>query len=182
MNERMGRNRPTVLATRGIAVVPAWIPAVTELERIDYVDCFQMATGQERAAEEWARALLGDRADAAQRFLWVGLLGLNIDRGASADLVAGWRMVQWSLTQVRLVTSSRGLHVNLIVRCGDGSVSLATALHYRRRIPGLKWQILSALHRRLAPGLLHGGAERLRGSTDHRGPSAAPPGRDRLRP
>lgn len=154
MSQSTRRSRPAVLATRGVVGVPWWVASATALETIDYVDCFQIATRRERTAEEWARALLGDRAGALQRFLWAGLLGLEIDRGASAQLVAGWRLTQWSLTQVRLTTSSPGLHVDLIVRCGDGPVSLATALHYRHRLSGLRWRILSALHRRLVPRLL----------------------------
>ena len=138
MNETRRRMRPAVHATFGVARVPSWIASAVVLDRTDYVDCFEMATRRERTAEEWARALLGDRANAVQRFLWAGLLGLNIDHGASARLIAGWRVTQRSPTQILLATSLPGLHVNLLVRCGDGSVSLATALHHRRRLPGVE--------------------------------------------
>ncbi|MFJ6656054.1 hypothetical protein ACIQNG_06770 [Streptomyces sp. NPDC091377] len=44
-----------------------------------------------------------------------------------------------------------------------GRLSLATFLHYDRRLPGRAiWTPLSAVHRRLAPGLLRGAEARVR--------------------
>lgn len=144
----------TVTATRGTAEVPAWVAPSTDLARIDYVDCFEIPTEVDFGAEEWARALFGDRADATKRFLWTGLLGLKIQRRASRDLVSGWRIDAVSHDEIRLVAESTGMFVNLVVRCRDGSVGLATALRYRRRLGAITWRALSAVHRRLAPGLL----------------------------
>ncbi len=152
-----------VTATQGTVNVPEWVAPAMDLPRLDYVDCFQMAAQIDRTAEQWARALFGDEADAVQRFLWVGLLGLKVQRGASARLVAGWPIDTASREEIRLVTGSPGLDVNLVVRCCDGTVALATALVYRQRLPGLRWTLLSAVHRMLAPRLLRDAAAHLSG-------------------
>ncbi|MEU8319695.1 hypothetical protein AB0C33_15110 [Nonomuraea sp. NPDC048881] len=53
------------------------------------------------------------------------------------------------------------LAANLIVRAADGRVSLTTLLRHDRRLGRVVWPPLSAIHRRLAPGLLRGAAARM---------------------
>lgn len=150
-----------VVASRGVEDAPGWVAPAVDLVTLDYVDCFQLATPTDRTAEQWARAIFGNRADAVQRFLWVGLLGLEVSRRASTRLVAGWPIDTATRDEIRLVTGSRGLVVNLIVRTDGSTVALATALHFRRRADGLRWILLSPLHRMLVPDLLRNAADRL---------------------
>ena len=61
---------------------------------------------------------------------------------------------------IRLEAASGTLSCNLVVLTGDGRVSLATFLHYDRRRGRALWPPLSAVHRRLVPGVLRNAAAR----------------------
>ncbi|WP_207934764.1 hypothetical protein [Actinomadura sp. KC06] len=76
--------------------------------------------------------------------------------------MAGWQITGRGQNWIRLEAASWFLTGNLLVQAADGRVSLATILRYDR-IPGrLLWSPLSAVHRRLAPGLLHDAAAKIR--------------------
>ena len=150
-----------VQGTRG---VPAPVLALASLPRIDYADRYTLRTdaGPDATAEAWARAMFGDVPSRAERFIWRGLLGLVLERGASPGTVAGWRIGGRGADWIRLESVSGILAGNLIVHAGDGQVSLTTALHHRRPPARALWTALSAVHRRLAPGLLRDAAAVIR--------------------
>ncbi|MDP9868452.1 MULTISPECIES: hypothetical protein [Streptosporangium] len=134
--------------------VPESVLALSSLSGIDYVDHFTLATDAEATPERWARTMFGDVPSAAERLLWRGLLGLRLSRGRSPDTVAGWRIAGRGEDWIRLEAASWFLTGNLLVQAADGRVSLGTFLRYDRRLGHSVWPPLSAVHRRLAPGLL----------------------------
>ncbi|MFB8138213.1 DUF2867 domain-containing protein [Streptomyces parvus] len=166
----------------GTHEVPESIRALSSLSRIDYADVFTLSTdtdtdtdagtdantdavtnvGAGATAELWARALFGDVPDPVERLIWQGLLGLRLSRGRSPGTVAGWRIAERGEDWIRLEAASWFLTGNLVVRAADGQVSLGTFLRYDHRLARAVWPPLSAVHRRLAPGLLRDAAATVR--------------------
>ncbi|QDY81092.1 hypothetical protein FQU76_17055 [Streptomyces qinzhouensis] len=139
-------------AARGLSTLPV----------LDYADHFTLATVTVATPERWARAMFGDEPDLAARFIWRGLLGLRLSRGASPETVAGWRIAARGEGWIRLAAASWFLDGELVVRAPGGEVSLSTFLRYRRRAGRAVWPPLSAVHRRLTPGLLRSTEARVR--------------------
>ncbi|MGP3974057.1 DUF2867 domain-containing protein [Streptomyces sp. 8N114] len=144
--------------------VPESFRALSSLPEIDYVDRFTLATDAGATPEQWARAMFGDTPSAAERLIWRGLLGIRLSRGRSPDTVAGWRIAERGGDWIRLEAASWFLTGNLLVQATDGRVSLGTFLRYDRRLGQGLWPPLSAVHRRLAPGLLRDAAAKIRAS------------------
>jgi hypothetical protein len=157
-----GPPRPTtVTGAVGTHELPEPVRALTALPGTHYVDCFTLATDVDATPEQWARAMFGDVPSAAERFIWRGLLGIRLSRGASPDTVAGWRIAARGGDWIRLEAASWFLTGNLLVRAAGGQVSLATFLRYDRLLGHAVWPPLSAVHRGLAPGLLRDAAAKL---------------------
>ncbi|MFI6318336.1 hypothetical protein ACIBG8_12490 [Nonomuraea sp. NPDC050556] len=135
--------------------------ALSSLTGIDYADRFSLATDVEATPEEWARAMFGDVPNPGEVFIWRGLLQIRLSREPSPDTVAGWRIGGRGDGWIRLEAASWFLSCNLVVRAADGEVSLVTLLHYDRPLGHVVWPPLSAVHRRLAPGVLTKAADRL---------------------
>ncbi|MGW1275976.1 hypothetical protein ACWD4V_03335 [Streptomyces tsukubensis] len=146
----------------GVHQVPEPVWDLSALPVPDYADHFALTTDATAAPERWARAMFGDEPDLAARFIWRGLLGLRLSRGVSADTVAGWRIAARGEDWIRLEAASWFLDGALVVRAPEGEISLSTFLHYRRRPGRAIWPPLSAVHRRLAPGLLRTAEARIR--------------------
>lgn len=126
------------------------------LERIDYVDHFVLTTntGPRATPEDWARAMFGDVPSLGERLIWQGLLQLRVRPGPSSSTVAGWRIARRETEWIRLETSSWAVRAELVIHVTKDSVSLTTFLQYVRFAGRLVWTTLSAVHRRLAPGIL----------------------------
>ncbi|GAB2768709.1 hypothetical protein [Amycolatopsis magusensis] len=144
----------------GTREVPPELKALGSLPDAHYADLFTLETDVVATPEDWARAMLGDVPSAGETLIWRGFLGLRLHHGASPDTVAGWRITGRGEVWIRLETASWFLSANLVVKASGGQVSLLTLLRYDRPIGHLVWPPLSAVHRRLAPGLLHGGQRR----------------------
>lgn len=150
-----------VTSAVGTDNLPASVRALSSLPDIGYADRFTLATDLAATPERWARAMFGDVPSVAQLLIWRGLLGLRLSRAGSPATVAGWRIGDSGRDWIRLEASSWFLAGNLLVQPADGRVSLWTLLHYGWR-PGRAWWLpLSAVHRRLVPGLLRGAAARV---------------------
>jgi hypothetical protein len=157
----------------GIHNIRASDRALSSLPDIDYADRFTLsmdthetpdadATPDANATpEQWARALFGDVPSVAELLIWRGLLGLRLSRGRSPATVAGWRIGGRGDDWIRLEAASWFLTANLLVQAAHGRVSLGTFLHYERRLGRGVWPPLSAIHRRLIPGLLRDAAARI---------------------
>jgi hypothetical protein len=140
--------------------VPESIRALSSLPDQDYADLFTLLTDTTATPEQWARSMFGSTPSAAELLIWRVLLGLRLARGRSPATVAGWRISGRGADWVRLEAASWFLTGNLLVLTADGRVSLATFLHYERRVGRWVWPPLSALHRRLVPGVLRSAAAR----------------------
>jgi hypothetical protein len=123
---------------------------------VDYADQFALTTPAEATPEQWARAMFGNVPGPAQILIWRVVLGLRLDlsRRRSPETVAGWRIAARGDDWIRLEATSWFLSAALTVRTGDGRVGLRTTLRYDRPIGRVVWPPLSAIHRRLIPGVL----------------------------
>ena len=148
----------------GTDTLPDEVLRFSSLGRVDYADWFCLRTDVYATPEEWARAMFGNVPNATELFIWRGLLGFRVRRERSPDLVAGWRITSRSTTWIRLETASWFLAGNLVVHVSGDRVSLTTFLRYDQALARVLWPTLSAVHRRLVPGLLRGAeASLLRG-------------------
>jgi hypothetical protein len=142
--------------------IPESARTLSSFPDINYADRFTIVTDAAATPEQWARAMFGDVPGVAERLIWRGLLGLRLSRGRSPGTVAGWQIGKRGDGWIRLDAASWFLTANLLVQTADGRVSLVTFLHYDRRLGHAVWPPLSAIHRRLVPGLLRDAAARIR--------------------
>jgi hypothetical protein len=142
--------------------ISASFRALSSLPDIDYADQFTLATNAEATPEQWARAMFGDVPSVAELLIWRVLLGLRLSRGRSPVTVAGWRIGDHGRDWIRLETASWFLTGNFLVQTASGCVSLGTFLHHDRSLGHVLWPPLSAIHRRLIPGLLRTAAAKIR--------------------
>jgi hypothetical protein len=140
--------------------IPESVRALSSLPDIDYADQFTLSTDADATPEQWARAMFGDVPSRAELLIWRGLLGLRLSRKRSPVTVAGWQIGGRGEDWIRLEAASWFLTGNLLVQTADGRVSLGTFLHYDRRLGHCVWPPLSAIHRRLVPGVLRDAAAR----------------------
>lgn len=150
-----------VESTRGTGNISESVRALGSLPVIDYADLFTLSTPARATPEGWARAMFGNVPSLGERLIWRGLLGLRLARGRSPATVGGWRIGGRGADWIRLEVASGFLTCNLLVQTADGRVSLATFLHYDRWLGRRLWPPLSAVHRRLVPGVLLGAESRV---------------------
>ncbi|MFC7546736.1 hypothetical protein [Plantactinospora sp. GCM10030261] len=143
--------------------IPESVRALCSLADVHYADQFTLATDVDVTPEQWARAMFGDVPSAAELLIWRVLLGLRLSRGPSPSTVAGWRIGDRGDGWIRIEASSWFLTAQLLVATAGGRVTLGTFLRYDRRLAHGVWPPLSAIHRRLAPGLLRDTAARAAG-------------------
>jgi hypothetical protein len=141
--------------------VPEPVRTLSSLPEVDYADSFSLSTDVKATPERWARAMFGDVPSPGERLIWRGLLGLRLSRGRSPDTVGGWRISERDAGWIRLEAASWFLAGNLVVRAAGGRVTLVTFLHYRRLLGRGVWPPLSAIHRRIVPGVLRDAATRV---------------------
>lgn len=144
----------------GVGKIPGSIRAFGSFRDPDYADLFTLSTDVRATPEQWARAMFGDVPGAGEVLIWRGLLGLRLARERSAMTVGGWRIGARGEDWIRLEAASWFLTGNLLVQATGGRVALATLLRYDRRVGHCWWPPLSAVHRRLVPGVLRGAAAR----------------------
>lgn len=156
-----GSYAPRVNSLVGTHNLPEHVRALSSLPDAGYADLFTLSTDVDATPEQWARAMFGDVPSAVEQLIWRGLLGMRLSRGRSPDTIAGWQIAERGEDWVRLEAGSWFLTGNLVVRATKDGMSLATFVRYDRTLGRLVWPPLSAVHRRLAPGLLRD-AERLR--------------------
>lgn len=145
----------------GWSRLPDDVRSASTLAHPDYADMCSMPTTVEADAERWARSMLGDTPDRAERFIWQRLLGLHLHPRPSPEYVAGWRIGRREPERVRLETGSPSFNCNMVILAGDGQIRLATLVRYIRPWRTRIWPPLSAVHRRLSPGLLRDAEQRL---------------------
>ncbi|MEU1525174.1 hypothetical protein ABZ413_23550 [Nocardia rhamnosiphila] len=136
--------------------IGASIRAHSGMAIYDYADQFTIDTSPGVAAtpEEWARTALGEVAGARGQFVWRVVLGLRLRRRSTAGQVAGWPIVERGATWITLGARSWLISGRLVVELTDGTASVATFVHYERRMGERVWAAVSPGHRRFAPLLL----------------------------
>ncbi|GGR89911.1 hypothetical protein GCM10010252_31020 [Streptomyces aureoverticillatus] len=122
----------------------------------DYIDVFTLTTpdAARSSSEEWARAAFDDVAALQGQFVWRVLLGLRLERRSAPDHIAGWKIAERGDDSIRLEARSWMLTGHLVMHVEDEQLSMATIVGYDRPLASRIWPPLSAVHRRLAPGLL----------------------------
>jgi hypothetical protein len=136
--------------------IGASIRAHSGMAIYDYADQFTIPTkpGVSATPEEWARTALDELAGAKGQFIWRVVLGLRLRRRSAAGQVAGWPIVERGTTWITLGARSWLIGGRLVIELADGSASLATFVHYERRMGRRVWAAVSPGHRRFAPVLL----------------------------
>ncbi|MGP4024339.1 DUF2867 domain-containing protein [Actinomadura sp. 3N407] len=128
----------------------------------DYADIFTLATDVTATPDHCARTMFEDVAGDGGQRIWRRLLGLRLAPRPWTDTVAGWSVAERGDHWIRLQARSRMLTFNLVVRVGEGSVTLVTLGRYDRLLGRILWSLTSRIHRRAAPGLLRDTARKLR--------------------
>ncbi len=136
--------------------IPETIRSLGGMEGPDYIDLFSVPTGKAAAAspEQWSRTAIEDVAALGGQFIWRGLLGLRLKSRPSTERVGGWRIADRGEDWIRLEASSWFLTAHLVIRLDHEHLSTGTFIRYDRPVAALIWAPLSAVHRRLMPGLL----------------------------
>ena len=136
--------------------IPQAIRGLTGMDRPDYIDVFTVTSdGVANATpDQWVRTALEDVAGRGGQFIWRGVLGLRLKSRPATERVAGWRIADRGEDWIRLEASSRFLTAHLVTRVHDGHLFAGTFIRYDQPIAPLIWVPMSAVHRRLMPGLL----------------------------
>ena len=144
---------PSVIQQRDI---PEALRALSGMDRPDYVDLFTVTTSgaADATPEQWLRTALEDVAGRGGQFIWRCVLGLRLKSRPSPTRVGGWRIADRGGDWIRLEASSWFLTAHLVTRLDDRHLFAGTFVRYDHPIAPLIWVPMSAVHRRLMPGLL----------------------------
>src|SRR5215510_9594981 len=144
---------PSVIQQRNI---PEVIRSLSGMDSPDYIDLFTMTTNEaaDGSPEQWSRTAIEDVAGLGGQFIWRGVLGLRLKSRPSAERVGGWSIAGRGADWIRLEASSWFLTAHLLIRLEDGYLSAGTFIRYDHPIAPLIWVPVSAVHRRLMPGML----------------------------
>ncbi len=156
-------HRASVESTVTAAPLPGWVREATELDRIDYCDCFLVQSTAARGAEEWARDVLEGAPARLRRRLpraW-SLLGLRHGSTRSPRHVLGWPIRLNTSDLVVLSARSRiGMPAELVfARDGNGWL-FATLIQHDNRVVAAMWRTIADSHRRVVRYLLRSAAGR----------------------
>lgn len=148
----------------GLDRVPEPLRSLHALGRVDYVDLSTLPTPAATtwSPEQWARAVLED-GPSVRRYSfipWRLLLGLRLGPSYAAGYVHGWRVTGRGDDWIRAEASSWLMACNAVALVEDGQVSVALFVRYDNPIAPLYWgRLLSRVHRRLMPVILHQGEQ-----------------------
>ena len=158
---------PTVPLTPQAAVTQVGLPAgarvLSTLSRIDYQDAFEVGTGVQRTAEQWARAVLQDAPLTVRTRLvssWLAL-GLKLGSPWAAERVLGWKIQHRDPDTVLLTAGSRfGLQGQLLFRSDGTDLLFATFVQQDNPAARAVWGRIEHQHRFVVRSLLRHAARR----------------------
>ena len=155
--------RSTVDGVVGLEHVPEPIRSRHDLDRVDYVDLFTLHTTEAttHSPERWARAVL-EEGDSARRFAfipWRVMLGLRLGPSHTPRYVHGWKIAAGGDDWIRLEAASWLMTCHAVAQIADGEVSVALFVRYDHPVAGPWWSLLSPVHRRGMPVILHQGSK-----------------------
>jgi hypothetical protein len=145
-------------SVRQVAAPPG-TRALSTLARVDYDDAFlvEAGPGQDRTAEQWARAILEGAPVSTRNALARGwsLLGLRLGSTQSDRLVLGWE-IRRSTPDVVLLGAGghRGLSGELLFERRPNSLLYATFVQLDNGIARGLWAGIAPRHRRVVRDLL----------------------------
>jgi hypothetical protein len=144
---------PSVIQQRNI---PEVIRSLSGMDSPDYIDLFTVTTNGavDASPEQWSRTAIEDVAGQSGQFIWRGVLGLRLKSRPSTGRVGGWTIADRGEDWIRLEASSWFLTAHLVTRLDDGYLFAGTFIRYDHPIAPFIWVPVSAVHRRLMPGLL----------------------------
>jgi Protein of unknown function (DUF2867) len=172
---RRWRERTKATRVRQVALPPA-ARALSTLSSIDYQDAFfvDVGLGQDRTAEQWARAVLEDAPPAMRRRLLRGWrrLGLKLGSPRSGRRVLGWEVRRSTEGFVLLSASSRiGFSGELLFKREPGGLLFATFIQQRNVVARAVWALMAPTHRRVVRSLLTQAVRRAAQVVEGGGPS-----------
>ncbi|WP_328609601.1 nitroreductase/quinone reductase family protein [Amycolatopsis sp. NBC_00345] len=129
--------------------------------------------GDERTAEQWARAVWEDAPAPVRAFLRAGwaYLGLRVRRAPGR--VFGWTVVESTPETVVLEAPSSLMAARNVVHVDGARVRWTTTVSYRRPVARLLWAVATPFHERLIPSRLrHVAAPASRDDRKHRAVTA----------
>jgi hypothetical protein len=136
--------------------IPEGFRSISGMDSPDYIDLFTVTTNgaADASPEQWSRTAMQDVAGLGGQFIWRGVLGLRLKSRPSTERVGGWKIADRGQEWIRLEASSWFLTAHLVIRLDDGHLSAGTFIRYDHPIAPRIWVPVSAVHRRLMPGLL----------------------------
>ncbi len=138
---------------------PPGVRELSTLDHVDYEDAFLVDTGpgQDRTAEQWARAILEGAPVSMRNGLTRGwsALGLRLSSAHSGRLVLGWEVRRSALDVVLLGASGRlGLSGELLFERRPHSLFYATLVQLENPAARGLWAGIAPRHRRVVRELL----------------------------
>jgi hypothetical protein len=144
MTEATGRVRPTAVSNDGsVSGRPADFGCAYEVD---------VAPGDERSAEQWAREAWEGAPAPLRWFMLAGwrlVLGLRLGPRSSRDHILGWGITAQSPDETVCQLSSPFLSASNIFRRVGGRLVWSTYVTYDRPIARVIWPPVSLLHRPL---------------------------------
>jgi hypothetical protein len=129
------------------------------LGRSDYASAFAVSrrAGDERSAEQWARAAFEGAPAALRTFVVVGWrygLGFRLGPRGSAAHVLGWKIASSTPEVVVLTLQSPLVTAHKVVRVDAARVAMTTFVRYERAPARALWSAAAPVHHRTEPYLL----------------------------
>ena len=117
----------------------------------------EIAPGDDRSAEQWARAAWEGAPAPLRWFMVVGwrfVLRLRLGPPSTPDHILGWRIAERRQDETVCELASTFFHASNTFRRVDGRLVWSTAVTYDRPIARLIWPPVSLLHRPLVRAAL----------------------------
>jgi hypothetical protein len=139
--------------------MPAEVPALTTLARVDYQDAFRVEAPEAagHSGEEWARAALEGAPATMQSTLRRGwaAIGLKLDSPDCERTVLGWGVRRGDAELALLGVDSRiGMPAELLFRPEPDGLLFATFIERRTPLARATWAPIGPGHRLIVPELL----------------------------
>ncbi|PXX70815.1 hypothetical protein DFR70_101236 [Nocardia tenerifensis] len=139
--------------------------ASSTLSEIEHSDAHLLYTDRaaDRSAEQWTRAILEEVPAEVRAMLeraW-GIIGLRLAPTGTAHTVAGWSVARVGADHILLqAESTLGFTGQLLVRCGEKGVLLATFVQFHDPGASTVWERALPAHLGVVRSLLEGAAFR----------------------
>lgn len=134
--------------------------AVDTLSEPDYGASWEVAPpgGDERSAEQWARATFEEAPNALRAFIvagWSVGLGLRLGPRPSPDYVLGWRILTNTPDLIIMTVQSALLGTaHLVFEVESSRVRLTSFVRYEMRSARPIWSAVQPIHHQVVPYLL----------------------------